>query len=79
MLYGEYHDLCSMMISSNGSFFRATGPLWGESTSDQWIPLTKVSDTKLWCFLWFAPEQTVQQTIKTPVICDAITLIMTSL
>ena len=35
-----------------------------------------------WCtalmFLWSAPEQTVEQTIKMPVIWDAIVLIMTS-
>ena len=26
-------------------------PLWEESTSHRWIPLTKASDAKLWCFL----------------------------
>ena len=30
-----------MMMSSNGNIFRITGPLWGESTSYQWIPLAK--------------------------------------
>ena len=59
--------------------FRVTGPLWGESTHHRWIPLTKASDAELWCFLWSAPEQTVEQIIETPVIWDAITLIMTSL
>ena len=29
------------------------------------------------CFLWYAPEQTAEQTIDTQVIWDAITLIMT--
>ena len=43
----------------------------------RWIPLTKAR--KLWCFLWSATEQTFKQTIKTPVIWDAIALIMTSL
>ena len=33
----------------------------------------------VWCFLWSAPEQTVEQNIETPVIWDAIALIMTSL
>ena len=28
----------------------------------QWIPLTKASDAELSCFLWSAPEQTVEQT-----------------
>ena len=39
----------------------------------------KASDAELWCFLWSAPEQTVEQTTGTPVIWDAIVLIMTSL
>ena len=30
-----------MMTSSNGNIFHITGPFWGESTSHQWIPLTK--------------------------------------
>ena len=41
--------------------------------------LTKVSDGQRRCFLWSAPEQTVEQTIKTPVVWDAMMLIMTSL
>ena len=45
----------------------------------QWIPLTKASKAELWCFLWSAPEHAVEQTIETPVIWDAIALIMTSL
>ena len=32
----------------------------------------------LTCFLWCAPEQTIEQTIETPVISDAIALIMTA-
>ena len=35
--------------------------------------------TQFRCFLWSAPEQTVEQTIRTPVIWDAIAFIMTSL
>ena len=30
-------------------------------------------------FFWYAPEQTVEETLETPVIRDAITLTMTSL
>ena len=45
----------------------------------RWIPRTKASDVELWCFLWHASEQTVDQTIETPVIWDAIAPIMTSL
>ena len=40
---------CIMMTSSNGNIFRVTGPLYGEFTGHQWIPLTKASDVELWC------------------------------
>ena len=65
----------NMMTSSNGNIFRVTGPLWGEFTGHRWIPLTKASDTELSYLFWSAPEQT----IETPVIQDAMGLIMTSL
>ena len=45
-----------MMTSSNGNFFRVTGPLWRESNGHRWNPLTKASDVRLWCFLWSALE-----------------------
>ena len=41
----------TMMTSSNGNIFRATGPLCGEFTGHRWIPRTKASDAELWCFL----------------------------
>ena len=65
-----------MMTSSNGYIFRVTGPVGGVSTGHRWIPLTKASDAELWCFLWSAPEQTIEQTIETPVTWDAIAHIM---
>ena len=46
----------NMMTSSNGNIFRVTGPLCEEFTGHRWIPRTKASDAKLWCFLWSAPE-----------------------
>ena len=47
-----YIPLLSLMItSSNGNIFRVTSPLCGEFTRHWWIPLTKASDTELWCFL----------------------------
>ena len=66
-----------MITSWNGNIFRVTGPLWGESTGHRSIPLTKASDTELWCLLWSAPEQTVEQTIETPVIWDTLALVRT--
>ena len=68
-----------MVTSSNGNIFRVTGPLCGEITGHRWISLTKASDAEPWYFLWSAPEPTSEQTMKTPVIWDAIVPIMTSL
>ena len=61
-----------MMTSSNGSISHVTDPLWGETTNRRWIPLTKSNDSEPWCFLWSAPEETVEQTIETPVMWEAI-------
>ena len=68
-----------MMTSSKGKIFHVTGPLWRESTGHRWLPLTEASDVEHWYFPWSAPEQTVAQTIETPVIWDDFALIMTSL
>ena len=38
------------MTSSNGNFFRVTGPLCWDFTGHRWIPLTKASDAEIWCF-----------------------------
>ena len=56
----------------NGNTFRATGSLCEELIDHR----TKASDAELWCFLWTEPEQTAEQTIETPVILDAIALII---
>ena len=56
----QLEQIIGMMTSSNGNIFRVTWPLWGESISHRWIPLTKASDAELWCFLWSAHEQTVE-------------------
>ena len=48
--------------------FHVTGHLCGEFTGHRWIHRTKASDAVLWCFLWSAPEQTVEQTIVRPVV-----------
>ena len=45
-------------------------------TDHRWIPLIKASDAELWCFVWSAPQPAVGQTLETPVIWDAILLIM---
>ena len=68
-----------MMTSSNENIFLVAGHLWGKFTGHRWIALTTAIDLELWCFLWSAPEQTVEHTIDTPVISDATAFIMTSL
>ena len=65
------------MTLSNEKLFRVTGPLWGEFTGHRWIPLTKASDAELRSFLWSTHEQTIEQTIETPVVWDAVVVIMT--
>ena len=67
------------MTSSNGNIFRVTGRLWGEFTGVRRIPLTKASDAELWWLFLSEPEQTIEYTIVTLVIWDAVALIMTSL
>ena len=57
-----------MMTPSNGYIFSVTGLLCGEFPAHRWIPVTKANDVYLWCFLWCAPEETVEQIIETPVI-----------
>ena len=64
---------------ASGNNFRVISTLWGEATGHWWIPLTKTSDAELWCFLWSAHDQTIEQAIERLVITDAIALIMTSL
>ena len=32
----------------------------GEFTGHRWIPRTKASDAELWCFIWSAPEWTIE-------------------
>ena len=50
------HDSClsqgtwDMMTSSNGRFFRVTGPLCGEFTGHRWISLIKGQYCGLWYF-----------------------------
>ena len=56
----ESYLVKQFMMILNGNVFRITGPLWEESTGHRWIPLTKASDAKLWCFLWYGPHQTVE-------------------
>ena len=69
------HLFSYMMTSSNGNICVLLA-LYEESTLHRWIPR---SDAELLCILWSAPEQTVEQTLETLVIWDAIALIMTSL
>ena len=68
-----------MMTSSNGNIVHVTGPLWGNHRSLAENPPHKGKWRGALMFPRSAPEQTVQQTIETLVIWDAILLLMTSL
>ena len=65
------------MSSSYGNIFRVIGRLCGEFTGHRWIPRINARDEEFWCFIWSAPESTVQQAMETLVIWDATALIMT--
>ena len=78
----ERQNTKASMIQTHGTFrddvikwkhFHVTDPLWGDSNGHRCIPFTKASDAGLWCFLYSAPEQT----IETPVVWGAIALINT--
>ena len=74
----EIMSIC-MMTLPNGNFFYVTVPLCGEFTVDWWIPHTKANDAERWCFLWYVPEQMVEQTIEMPLIWNTVMVIMMSL
>ena len=61
----------------NGTFSALLPPCVGNG--HRWIPLKKASSAELWCFLWFVPGQIIEQAIETPVIWDAMELILTLL
>ena len=70
-----------IMTSSNGNISVLLVLCAGNSpvTVESPPPLAKAWDLamELWCFLWSAPEQTAGQTMETPVIWDAIAVIVT--
>ena len=61
----------NMMMSSNGKIFGVIGRLYGESIRGIHESPVESPHKDQWrgalCFLWFAPEQTVEQTMETPV------------
>ena len=79
MAYCKICRILYRMTALNGNIFGVTGHMWSESTGHQLIPHTKSSDGELWCFLWPAPEQTVEQTIEVLVNWDSIVFMMSSL
>ena len=49
-----------IMTSSNGSIFRVTGILRGELPITGEFPSKRPVTQNFWCFIWSAPEQTVE-------------------
>ena len=66
----------SYMMSWYRHALHITGPLWGESTGDQWIPLTKepVKQISVKHFLCCQTRQAVEPTGEFSVIWNAMTL-----
>ena len=58
----------TMMTPSNRNISRVNGASLGESTDDRWFPLVNACNGELRCFLWSAPEQTVEHNrdVETP-------------
>ena len=74
-----WYTYASLIITSFANWYTIAFNKANKSTGDRWISLTKASDAELWCFLWFTPEQTVEQTLEMPVVWDAFALLMTPL
>ena len=53
----NHPSMAFMMTSSNGNIIRIIGHLCGDFTGHRWIPLTKASDSELWCSFSSAPEK----------------------
>ena len=66
-----------IMTSWNGNFSR----FWTfvRRIHRSAVIITKASDAKLWCILWYAPERRTEKRLETSVIWDTIVFIMTSL
>ena len=75
-------DLNNLMQTHDGvikwKYFSRYWPIWVNPSVTGGFP-SKISDAELWCFHWSASEHTVEQSIETPLILDAIALIMASL
>ena len=58
--------LCRLVTSWHGNAFRITGtdPLWGDSTSDRWILLTKDSDWNFDVFFVASAKQVFEQKVE---------------
>ena len=69
-----------MKTSRRGSAFRIAGPLWGNSSCHQWIPLSKGQYMDFDVFFYVNLNKGLYKQSRLPVIPDAMTLkIMTSL
>ena len=66
-------SVCWNMVTSSN--WKKNPRYWSFVRGIRWsavVPLTKAIDAEFWCFLWYVPEQTVEQTVEMLVIWDAI-------
>ena len=56
-IYKNWYNLIPWLHHDMETLSTITGPLWGESTIHQRIPLSTASDAELWCFhkIFFSP------------------------
>ena len=73
------HDISWIIARLMEIFFALLAFCAGNSPVTGEFPVQRPVTRSFLCFLWFAPEPTVEQTMETPVIWDAMVLIMTSL
>ena len=71
ILWWSIFFVSHMMILWHRNDFHITGPLWGESTGDWWIPLTRTSNVEIRCICCL-PEQAVEQNVD---LCEGNPLV----
>ena len=63
------------MASSYGNVFRIIGILWWGTPITGGSPSQRANNGELCCFLWYWPEQTVEQKVKLPMALYAMTIL----
>ena len=64
---------CRLYILTHGDvikwIFRVTGPLWGKSTGQPWIHLTKSNEAELWCLFYLRLNKQLSKSLNNQSRC----------